>query len=138
NMSDPISTEFSQLVDEIAYGRTLTQALDNLCKRIDEPDVQFFTVVLNVQQESGGNLGEVLSNLSTILRKRKQMRLKIKALTAEGRMTAIILGSLPVAVLGVLHLVSPDYLIPLFDRPIGNFLLFLAGGMVVTAFLVVN
>ncbi len=138
NMEDPVAGEFKQVLDEIQYGRTLSYAIDAMAERINQQDVRFFVVVINVQQESGGNLGEVLSNLSKVLRGRKQLRLKIKALTAEGRMTAYILGSLPLFVMGVLQVLSPGYLVPLFDEPLGNFILGLALGMVALAFFVVN
>lgn len=138
NMDPPVSTEFKQVVDEIAYGRTLSEALIRLSQRLQESDLTFFVVVASVQQETGGNLAEVLSNLSGIIRKRKQVRLKIKALTSEGRMTAIILGSLPFILFGVLKLLSPTYLDPLFDTETGQFILWLAGGMVFAAFTIVR
>jgi tight adherence protein B len=138
NMEPPVSTEFKQVLDEVAYGRTMSDALNRMAERVNVPDVRFFVVVINVQQETGGNLGEVLSNLSGILRKRKQMRLKIKALTSEARMTAYILGALPLCVIGVLHLVSPDYLTPLFENQVGKFILGLALVMIGSAFAVVK
>lgn len=138
NMDPPISTEFKQLVDEIAYGRTLPEALHRMSQRIGEADLQFFVVVLSVQQETGGNLAEVLSNLSNIIRKRKQLRLKIKALTSEGRMTSWILGGLPVVVFLILWIMSPEYLDPLFTTLPGNFILALAGGMIALCFWIVN
>ncbi|MCC7260681.1 MAG: type II secretion system F family protein [Alphaproteobacteria bacterium] len=138
NTEPPISTEFRQVVDEIAYGRSQTEALIRLSNRIDQPDVSFFVVILGVQQETGGNLAEVLSNLSNILRKRKQMRLKIRALTSEGRMTAYILGSLPPLLVAVLHLVSPGYLIPLFHTLPGKFILGIAISMVLLAVWIVG
>ncbi|MBI1274743.1 hypothetical protein GC177_02080 [bacterium] len=138
NMEPPVSTEFKQVLDEVAYGRTVSDALNRMAERVNVPDVRFFVVVINVQQETGGNLGEVLSNLSNILRKRKQMRLKIKALTSEARMTAYILGALPLCVIGVLHLVSPNYLKPLFENQVGKFILGLALIMIGSAFAVVK
>jgi tight adherence protein B len=138
NMEDPIGSEFRQVVNEMAYGKPMTEALLALSERVKEQDVRFFVVVLNVQQETGGNLGEVLTNLSGILRKRKQMRLKIHALTSEGRMTAYILGALPLFVLGILQIVSPRYLEPLFEFRIGNFILGLAMAMILSAFLIVR
>lgn len=138
NMDAPIGEEFKQVVDEVAYGRSMTEALMGMANRVDEQDVRFFVVVLNVQQETGGNLGEVLTNLSGILRKRKQMRLKIRALTSEGRMTAYILGALPFFVMGMLQLVSPDYLIPLFKHTVGNLILGMAIILITSAFLIVR
>ncbi len=138
NSDPPVSSEFKQLVDEVAYGRTLVDALSRMSQRIDEPDLQFFIVVLSVQQETGSNLAEVLTNLSGIIRKRKQLRQKIKAMTSEGRATAYVLGALPVVVFGALMVVSPNYLNPLFHTSAGNMLLMTAVGLIVTAFLIVK
>jgi tight adherence protein B len=123
NTEDPVKREFRQVVDEIALGRSLQQALTRLSSRINEPDLRFFVVVLSVQQETGGNLAEIISNLSSVIRKRKQLRHKIKALTSEGRATAWVLGSLPVFVTIVLSLASPGYLLPLIEDSMGNILL---------------
>jgi tight adherence protein B len=139
NMDPPVKTEFKKLVDEIAFGRSTVEALVRMSNRIDEPDLQFFVVILSVQQETGGNLAEVLSNLSGIIRKRKQLRLKIKALTSEGRATAYILGSLPFVVFGAIHLTTPEYLIPLFTTDTGNMILGASCGLVaLAAFIVYN
>lgn len=123
NMDAPVKTEFKQVVDEIAFGRSTTEALLRMSQRVDESDLQFFVVILSVQQETGGNLAEVLSNLSNIIRKRKQLRLKIKAMTSEGRATAYILGSLPAVVFGAIHMTSPEYLLPLFTETAGRMVL---------------
>lgn len=138
NMDAPMKTEFKQLVDEIAFGRSTVEALVRMSQRIDEPDLQFFVVILSVQQETGGNLAEVLSNLSGIIRKRKQLRLKIKAMTSEGRATAYVLGALPVVVFGAIHLTSPDYLLPLFETDSGNMILGAAIGLVALAAFIVH
>lgn len=139
NMDPPVKTEFKQLVDEIAFGRSTVEALVRMSQRIDEPDLQFFVVILSVQQETGGNLAEVLSNLSGIIRKRKQLRLKIKAMTSEGRATAYVLGGLPVVVFGAIHLTSPEYLIPLFETDSGNMILGGALALIgLAAFIVYN
>lgn len=139
NMDAPVKTEFKQLVDEIAFGRSTVEALIRMSHRIDEPDLQFFVVILSVQQETGGNLAEVLSNLSGIIRKRKQLRLKIKALTSEGRATAYVLGSLPFFVFGAIQFTSPDYLTPLFVTDAGHMILGGALALVaLAAFIVYN
>ncbi|MGE3714786.1 MAG: type II secretion system F family protein [Alphaproteobacteria bacterium] len=130
NMQPPISTEFQQVADETAYGSSLVDSLKRLAVRIDEPDTHFFVVVLSVQQEVGGNLAEVLSNLSNIIRKRKHLRMKVKAITSEGRATAWVLGLLPVFVFGLIHYVAPTHLEPLFDTRMGNLMLAFAIGIV--------
>ena len=123
NMQPPVSIEFKQVADEIAYGSTMIEALQRLAQRINEPDVHFFVVVLTVQQDIGGNLSEILHNLADIIRKRKHLRMKIKALTSEGRTTAWILGSMPFCEAALILLVSPKHLNPLFDNPLGNMVL---------------
>lgn len=138
NMDPPVSTEFRQVVDEIAYGRSMSDALNRLAQRIDVSDIQFFVVVLTVQQEAGGNLAEIMSNLANIIRKRKQLRLKIKALTSEGRATGWVLGSLPVFVFLVLLWLAPHHLTPLFETDPGHIVLGLAIGMVLLAAWIVS
>lgn len=119
NAEDPVREEFRLVTDEISLGRSLSQALARLALRINEPDIRFFVVVLTVQQETGGNLAEIISNLSGIIRKRKQIRHKIKALTSEGKATGMILGALPVFVFIMLYFMQPGYLDPFFHDPLG-------------------
>lgn len=119
----PVKEEFRQVVDELSMGRALNQSLSRLAVRINEPDIRFFVVVLAVQQETGGNLAEIIGNLSSVIRKRRQLRHKIRAMTSEGRATAWILGLLPVFVFGLLYIVQPSYLMPFFTNPVGNMML---------------
>ncbi len=138
NMEYPVSTEFKQVVDEISYGRSLTEALYRLSERVGQTDMQFFVVVLAVQQETGGNLAEVLNNLSGIIRKRKQLRLKIKAMTSEARLTAYVLGSLPFFLMLVLTIAAPNYLDPMYHNPKGRVVLFIAIGLVTGAIMMMR
>ena len=84
-MPDPVGTEFGMLADEIAFGLDLRSALDNLYRRVGQEDLLFLTVAVNIQTQTGGNLGEILSRLSKLMRSRSKMRLKVNALSAEGR-----------------------------------------------------
>jgi len=138
NMEKPVSTEFQQVADEIALGRPISQALARLCERIPEPDIRFFVVVLNVQQETGGNLAEVISNLSGIIRKRKHLRQKIKAMTSEARATGWVLGLLPVFIFGALTIISPSHLEPLYTTDAGFKVLLGVAALMGTAFVVVK
>lgn len=138
NMEPPVKEEFAQVVNEIAMGRTITDTLTRLGERIQEPDINFFVVVLSVQQETGGNLSEVIGNLSNIIRKRKQLRMKIKAMTSEGRATAVILGSLPFVIFFVLYFMRRDYLEPLWKERTGQMLLGGSLGMVALCMWIVN
>ena len=138
NTEDPVRAEFRQVADEIALGRSLNQALARLTSRINEPDVKFFTVVLSVQQETGGNLAEIVGNLANVIRKRKQLRHKIQAMTSEGRATGWVLGLLPVFVFCALYFLQPGYLQPFFTDPLGNILLASAAGLMGMCFFVVR
>lgn len=138
NMENPVREEFKQVIDEVSYGRTLPEALARLAARIDEQDLNFFVVVLSVQQETGGSLAEVLTNLSTIIRKRRQLRLRIRALTSEGRATSYVLGALPLVELAALHFVTPAYLDPMFDTTQGNIFLGIAMALIVGALWIVR
>lgn len=138
NAEEPVRSEFRQVTDEIALGRNLSQALARLATRINEPDIRFFVVVLTVQQETGGNLAEIIGNLSGIIRKRKQLRNKIRAMTSEGKATGLILGGLPVFVFAVLYFMQPSYLDPFFNDPFGMKLLGGAIGLLVTCYFVIK
>jgi tight adherence protein B len=138
NAESPVREEFRQVTDEIALGRSLNQALARLAVRINEPDIRFFVVVLTVQQETGGNLAEIVSNLSNIIRKRKQIRHKIHAMTSEGRATGYVLGALPVLVFTALYFVQPTYLDPFFHDPLGQQFFAGAIALIVTCYFVVK
>jgi tight adherence protein B len=138
NMENPVKEEFRQVVDEIALGRTLPQALNRLAARINQPDIRFFVVVLSVQQETGGNLAEIIGNLSNIIRKRKQLRHKIRAMTSEGRATAWVLGLLPVLVFLALLIMQPEYLEAFWTDRLGMMLFGTAVGLIGICVVVVN
>ena len=138
NMEAPVCEEFQQVVDEVSYGRTLTEALRRMSARLQLPDVDFFVVVLAVQQETGGSLTEVLTNLSNILRRRKQLRLKIKALTSEGRATSYILGAIPVLEFGALYYLTPSYLDPFFNTFSGNIMGCIAIALIIASQIVIR
>jgi tight adherence protein B len=119
-MPDPIGGEFRRIADELGFGQTLEEALATAAKRLDIAEFQFFVISLSVQRETGGNLSETLENLSLILRRRKQMRQKVKALSSEARASAMIIGSLPFLCFGAIFLLAPDYASMLLDDPRGN------------------
>ena len=122
-MKDPIGLEFRSVTEKIKLGVTMDDALAEIAERITAPEYRFFVISLAVQRETGGNLAETLENLSDILRKRRQMRLKIKAMSSEANASAMILGSLPFAMFGILAVVNFDYVGQLFTDPRGHFLL---------------
>ncbi len=117
-MPDPIGTEFGIAVDEMTYGLELREALANLGDRVDVEDYQYVVVSINIQHETGGNLAEVLHGLSTVIRARFRMFMKIKALSAEGRMSAKILAIMPFAFAAMTFANKPHYYIDATDDPL--------------------
>ena len=126
-MPEPVATEFRLLTDATAVGVTLEDALQRMFNRIPLPEVNFFNIVLTIQKQTGGNLSEALGNLSTTLRDRKKLKLKIKALSSEAKASAMIIGSLPFVLACILYAVAPDYLGLLFTTDMGNYML-MGGG----------
>ncbi len=120
---DPVGTEFKGVVEHLAVGKQIEEAMWLAAQRIDAPEFRFFVVSISVQRETGGNLAETLENLGDILRKRRQMKLKIKALSSEAKASAMILGSLPFVMFGIIYMVNPDYISLLFTDQRGNIML---------------
>jgi tight adherence protein B len=108
---------------------TLEAALWAAAMRLEAPEFKFFVVVLTVQRETGGNLAETLDNLSELVRSRKQMKLKVRAMSSEARASQYILGGLPFAIAGLLLLVSPDYILTLWRTSAGHVILAIGGVM---------
>jgi tight adherence protein B len=120
---DPVGAEFRQLCDQIRIGQPIDQALWDMARRVNVPEVKFLVVTLAVQRETGGNLAETLDNLDSILRRRRQMRLKVKALSSEARASAMIIGALPFLMMALLAVVDNAYLAILFTHHLGHLLL---------------
>jgi tight adherence protein B len=108
-MADPIGSEFGIVSDEITYGADLESALRNLFFRVGTDDLPLFVTAVAIQGSTGGNLGEILENLSGVIRQRFKMRRKIRALAAEGRASALILSSLPIAIFLIIQVVAPNF-----------------------------
>jgi tight adherence protein B len=108
-LPDPIGAEFAMTSDEIFFGQDVRTAVDNLYSRVGHEDLQFFVVAINVQNQTGGNLAEVLARLSRLLRTRSKLRLKIRSLSAEGRISAVVLSLMPFVLFGGISLISPSY-----------------------------
>lgn len=117
-MDDPIGSEFGIISDEISFGADLIGSLDQMAMRWDLEDMQMFVVSLSVQSQTGGNLAEILENISKVIRDRHQMFMKVKALSSEGRMTGWMLTVLPVFTFVSVFLSSPQYYINTSDDPI--------------------
>lgn len=120
---EPVRSEFQRIVDDIAVGLTLGQALIRFTHRVPIMEANFFAVVIAIQSQLGGNLSEALGNLSRVLRERKMMKEKIKSFSSEATSSGAIIASMPVAVGGILMLTSPDYIGLLFSETAGNVVL---------------
>ena len=110
-----VGEEFQYVSDKIKIGRTMDEALQDAADRMAIPEFQFFTISLAIQRETGGNLAETLSNLADVLRKRSQMKLKIKAMSSESKASAYIVGALPFIVFGLLYTMNPGYIDDFFS-----------------------
>ena len=115
-MPDPVGTEFGIVADEITFGLEQSAAVDNLAPRVGHGDLSFFATAVNIQQQTGGNLAEILSRLSRMLRSRTKLRLKIRALSSEGRLSAIALSATPFILFVIITLLSPDYFVSIKDH----------------------
>jgi tight adherence protein B len=130
-IGDPVGVEFSTIESGMRMGRDLDSLLWDIVKRIDAPELRFFIIALGVQRETGGNLAETLANLADLLRRRRMMQQKVRAMASEARASTMILGSLPFVVTAILFMTSPTYIETLFTDPRGIMLVGLAIGMLV-------
>ncbi|NIJ21014.1 tight adherence protein B [Sphingomonas naasensis] len=110
----PVGVEFRAVTDKMKIGRTLDAALQETADRLGTPEFQFFTITIAIQRETGGNLAETLSNLADVLRKRAQMKLKIKAMSSESKASALIVGALPFIVFGLVWFINNNYMMNFF------------------------
>ena len=127
-IDDPIKSEFAATVDEINLGLSMDEAMENLCERVPLPDLRFFSIAILVQKETGGNIGEILDNISRLIRERIEFKRHVSALTAEGRLSAIILVGLPIFMFIYMYLTNFDYISLLWKEKIGHYMIF--GGIV--------
>jgi tight adherence protein B len=117
-MPDPVGSEFKAASDEIAFGQDVRTAIENLYRRVGQEDLLFLIVAINVQYQTGGNLAEILSRLSRLIRQRARLRLKISALSAEGRVSALVLSVMPFILFAGISLISPGYFGEVRDHPL--------------------
>lgn len=123
----PISGEFTDLVEQQRVGVPLGEAFDRMMVRTPLPEVRFFAIVIAIQQQAGGNLSEALGNLSGVLRDRKRLQAKVRALSAEAKASAAVLGALPFIVMILVYISTPSYIALLWSTKFGQFLLAAAG-----------
>jgi tight adherence protein B len=124
--AEPLAGEFRVLAENVAMGMTMEQSLERMYERMPTNELRFFTIVLSIQAKTGGNLAEALGNLSTVLRARKLMGEKIKALSAEAVASAFIIGSLPPCVVALISITAPTYMAPMFTDQRGHLMLMVA------------
>ncbi|EKO41146.1 MAG: Flp pilus assembly protein TadB [Solidesulfovibrio magneticus str. Maddingley MBC34] len=136
--ADPIRVEFQTTLEEINFGIGVTTALDNLMERVDCPDLNFFVVSVKIQNESGGNLAEIIGNISALVRERFKLKGRIQVLSAEGRMAAWVLCLLPFGVAGIIQFVNPGYLGLMFTTPLGRAMCYGIAGLIVMGVLVIR
>jgi len=120
---NPVGSEFHNLVESLKVGVTLEQAMKRMMDSMPTTEVGFFTIVMTIQSKSGGNLSEALGNLAFVLRDRKRLQGKIKAMSSEAKASAMIIGSLPPGVMGIVYLTTPAYIAKLFTERAGNLML---------------
>jgi tight adherence protein B len=117
---EPVKSEFRRIVESQAIGLSIGEAADRFAERVPIPEASFFSIVINIQQKAGGNLSEALSNLSRVLRDRKKMQGKVKAMSSEAKSSAGIIGSLPFLVGGAVYFTTPSYIMLLFTTTLGK------------------
>jgi tight adherence protein B len=120
---EPIKSEFRLILETQAVGMPLGEACGKLYERTPLPEANFFGIVVAIQQKSGGNLSEALGNLSKVLRDRKKMKAKIQSMSQEAKASAAIIGALPIAVMTLVYLTSPNYILLLFTHSVGHIML---------------
>lgn len=134
----PLGPEFKRMGDALLLGHDLEEVLDEANIRIRLADFSFFTVCVLLQRESGGSIVEALENLSSIIRARRDLALKAKALTAEGRLSGLVIAIIPFVILGMLYFLNRDYVMVLFTTETGKMLLWIAGGMLTIGLLAIR
>jgi tight adherence protein B len=119
----PIREEFQEIVEQSRVGVPLAECFERTMQRMPLAEVKFFAIVIGIQQQAGGNLSEALGNLSGVLRDRKRLAMKVGALSAEAKASAMVLGALPFLVMSMVYLTTPTYMMLLFTSRVGQFML---------------
>lgn len=132
-VADPLGTEMGMIADEAAYGRDMGETLKAMAERLDMQDMRFLAVAVTIQQQSGGNLAEILDGLAKVIRSRFRLFRRVKAITAEAKWSGNLLSMFPIGALVVINLIQPDYFDEVMETPV-----FIPACLVVAAFLVLN
>jgi len=137
-MAAPVAPEFAEVVEGQRVGISIDQGIERMYERVPLAEVNFLSIVIMIQQKTGGNLAEALNNLSRVLRDRKKLKAKIQAVSQEAKASAVIVGSLPFLIMGGILLVNPAYLDPLFETEVGHLMLAGSGLWMLTGILVMR
>jgi tight adherence protein B len=135
---DPLGSEFAEMLDEINFGISVPEALKNLTTRIECEEIKYFAMGVILQRETGGNLAELIQTLANLIREKFRFEGKVRTLSAEGKLSAIILAVLPFLVAGYIWLTNPNYLVPLVAEPFGRVLLLLATAFMIAGILIMK
>lgn len=119
-IKEPVRSEFLRVLEQQSIGKSMMEAIEVLYDRVPLSEINFLVVVITVQQQAGGNLSEALTNLAHVLRNRKKMKAKIKAMSSEAKASAVIIGALPLIVAGLVSVAQPGYLVPLYTTSMGH------------------
>jgi tight adherence protein B len=134
----PVGPEFLEVVEGQRVGIAIDQGIERMYERVPLSEVNFLGIVMAIQSKTGGNLSEALSNLSRVLRDRKKMKAKIRAVSQEAKSSAAIIGALPFVIMGALTVLNPEYLNPLFNTSVGNIMLVGCGVWMLTGVLIMR
>ncbi|NUB44166.1 type II secretion system F family protein [Fertoebacter nigrum] len=132
-VADPLGTEFGMIADEAAYGRDVAESLKSFAERMDNQDLRFLAVAVTIQQQSGGNLAEILEGLAKVIRARFKLFRRVKAITAEAKWSGMFLSAFPIGALVMITMIQPNYYDEVKDTPA-----FIPAALIVAVFLVVN
>jgi tight adherence protein B len=135
---EPVKSQFRTIVETQAVGLPLGEACGKLYENMPVPEANFFGIVISIQQKAGGNLSEALGNLSRVLRDRKKMKAKIQAMSQEAKASASIIGALPIAVMTMVYITSPQYISLLFTEPLGHVMLACSAGWMLMGVMVMK
>ena len=135
---DPLGHEFNTVFNEISFGIPFNDAIGQLAERLQSSDLNFFVISLMIQHETGGNLTELLDGLAKTIRDRVKLRGKVRTLSSEGRISGVVLGSMPFALAGILKLINPGYISVLWTTPQGQTLIIIGGGLMAVGFFLLN
>jgi tight adherence protein B len=135
---DPLGTEFSEMLDEINFGVSVPEALKNLTTRVECEEIKYFAMGVILQRETGGNLAELIQTLANLIREKFKFQGKVRTLSAEGKLSAVILAALPFLVAGWIWITNPKYLAPLVGEPFGRILLLMAGIFMIMGILIMK